>query len=76
LKDFLISSANMSSDFSVINVSLLEEPYHDFSWLFAHVVGWKLNSHLPRSSLYALYFSFQKDVIFDWVEVISNKVSF
>jgi hypothetical protein len=39
LREFLLPSANMSSDLSTIDITLLQEPYQDFSWLFVHVVG-------------------------------------
>jgi hypothetical protein len=35
LKDFMISSAKMPNNLSTIDISLLEEPYREFSWLFA-----------------------------------------
>jgi hypothetical protein len=72
----MLPSANMSTNLSTIDITLLQEPYHDFSWLFTHVVGKQLTSHIPRSTLYALYFSFQKDAMFDWAEVISNELCF
>jgi hypothetical protein len=76
LRDFLLPSANIPTDLSTIDITLLQEPYRDFSWLFSHVVGRESTSHIPRSALYALYFSFHKDAMFDWEEVISNELCF
>jgi hypothetical protein len=65
LKDFLILSTKMPNDLSTIDISLLEELYQDFSWLF--VIGWtRVDFPYTQVALYALYFSFHKDVIFDW----------
>jgi hypothetical protein len=44
--------------------------------MFARVVGCESTSHIPKSSLYALYFSFRKDAMFDWEKVISNELCF
>jgi hypothetical protein len=34
-KDFTVPSPEVPTDLSTINITLLEEPYQDFSWFFA-----------------------------------------
>jgi hypothetical protein len=70
LRDLLLSSTNMCTNLSTINITLIQEPYQDFSWLLARVIGRESTSHIPRSYLYALYFLFSKDSMLDWAKVI------
>jgi hypothetical protein len=35
LKDFMVPSTEVPVDLSTIDITLLVEPYRDFSWLFA-----------------------------------------
>jgi hypothetical protein len=67
LKDFMAPSTKMLIDLSTIDISLLVEPYQYFLWLFMHLMGRDSTSHIPRSVLYVLYFSFRKEAMFDWL---------
>jgi hypothetical protein len=65
-KYFFLPSENIPTNLSTIDITFLQEPYQDFSWFFACVTGHESTSHIPRSTLYALYFSFPKHSIFEW----------
>lgn len=74
--DFILQYAPIPTNISYIDISLLLEPYKEFSLFSSYVMWWELNSHVPRSYMYILYFSFKKDVILDQTKVISNEISF
>jgi len=76
LKDSMAPSAEMSTNPSAIDISLLAKPYQDFSWLSTHLMGQKSTSHILRSALYVFHFSFRNETIFDWAKVISNEISY
>ena len=58
LGEFVLPSANVSSDLSGIDITLLQEPYQEFSWMFVLVIRQQSTSQIPRSALYAPYFTF------------------
>jgi hypothetical protein len=76
LKYLLASPTTMPIDTSQVDINLLSEPYHDISWIFLQLMGCEYTSHIPRYVLYVLYFYFQKEVIFEWTEMISNDISY
>jgi hypothetical protein len=69
----MAASVEMSGDLSTIDISLLARPYQDFMCLFTCFMGRDSTYHIPRSMLYVLYFAFQIEAMFDWVEVSQTK---
>ena len=69
LKDFMALSTKILTNLSSIDVSLLVDLYQYFLWLLTRLMGGDSTSHIPSSVLYVLYFSFQKEAMFEWAEV-------
>lgn len=57
------------------DVELLEEPYREFSWLFAWLVGQDTTAYFSMYVLFVLHLTFRMGVDFNWGQVIWNEIS-
>lgn len=72
LREIMVQSVHVLTSLLFIGISVLENPYKYFFWLFSHIMRFESTSHMPSLILYILYFSLNKGTVFNWAKVISS----
>jgi hypothetical protein len=77
LREFLLPSANMSTDLSTIDITLLQEPYLRL-FMVVCVCSWvdsRLHTYPGQHCMHCTLPSW-RDAMFDWAHVISDELCF
>ena len=56
-------------------MNLLKEPYQEFAWLFAWIVGQDYKVYFPWYVIFILCCTYKMGLDFEWAQIISNEIS-
>lgn len=65
IHEFMLSFLHITFENSFLYISIFVEPFGDFSWIFTRIMGGEVIENVPKYVLYALYYSFKRDVLFN-----------
>ena len=72
---FIDALSGIKSNAYKFYTNLLKEPYQEFAWLFAWVMGQGTTSYFPHYVFSVLCCTFRMDLNFNWAQIISNEIS-